>query len=153
MASARPLHRLRRRARAALLRAAARWAPAGDAPLPKLADLERVLLVHVNFRLGNTVLVTPAVAALTEAAPTTRFDFLGGPAAVPVMRGHRLARVLAVARADVGRPLALARLLRTLRAARYDAAVHLSPATSSFGGFLVWASGARHRIGCRRAQG
>jgi ADP-heptose:LPS heptosyltransferase len=43
--------------------------------------------------------------------------------------------------------------VRTLRAARYDAAVHLSPATSSLGGFLVWGSGAPHRIGCRRASG
>lgn len=153
MPGALSLHRLRRRARAALLRAAAPWAPAGDTPPPKLADLERVLLVHVNFRLGNTLLATPAVPALTEACPATRFDFLGGPAAPRVLRGQRLERVLTVARGDLGRPLALARLVGALQAARYDAAVHLSPATSSLGGFLVWASGAPHRIGGRRAQG
>jgi len=147
------LHRLRRHARGALLRAAAPWAPAGDAPLPKLADLGRVLLVHVNFRLGNTLLATPAVAALAEACPATRFDFVGGPAAPQILRGHRLERVLAVSRRELGRPLRLASLVRELRRARYDAAVHLSPATSSLGGFLVWASGAAHRIGCRRAQG
>lgn len=147
------LHRLRRRARAALLRAAAPWAPAGDAPMPKLADLEHVLLVHLNFRLGNTLLATPAVAALTEACPGTRFDFLGGPAARLVLRGQRVERVLAMSRGELGRPLGLARLIRDLRQARYGAAVHLSPATSSLGGFLVWASGAPHRIGCRRAQG
>ena len=147
------LHRLRRRVRAALLRAAAPWAPAGDAPLPKVADLERVLLVHVNFRLGNTLLATPAVAALTEAFPTTRFDLLGGPAASLVMRGQRLERVIAVARGGLGHPVQLAALVRMLRGVRYDAAVHLSSATSSLGAFLVWASGATHRIGGRRAQG
>jgi heptosyltransferase III len=136
-----------------LLRAAARFAPPGDAPLPKLGDLERVLLVNVSFRLGNTLLATPAVAALAEACPATRFDFLGGPAAPVVMRGQRLERVLGVARRELGQPLQLAGLVRALRAARYDAAVHLSSATSSLGGFLVWASGAPHRIGCRRAQG
>lgn len=147
------LHRLRRRARAALLRAAAPWAPAGDAPLPKLGDLGRVLLVHVNFRLGNTLLATPAVAALAEACPDTRFDFVGGPAAPVVLRGQRIERVFALSRGEVGRPLRLARLIRELRRGRYDAAVHLGPATSSLGGFLVWASGAPHRVGCRRAQG
>jgi len=136
-----------------MLRAAAPWAPRGDAPLPKLTDLGRVLLVNVNFRLGNTLLATPAVAALAEACPATRFDFLGGPAAPLVMRGQRLERVLGVARREFGQPLRLAGLIRALRGARYDAAVHLSPATSSLGGFLVWASGAPHRIGCRRAQG
>lgn len=147
------LHRLRRRARAAALRAVAPWAPAGDAPLPKLADLGRVLLVHVNFRLGNTLLATPAVAALTEACPATRFDLLGGPAAAPILRGQRIERVRTVERGDLGRPLRLLRLIRALRREGYGAAVHLSPATSSLGGFLVWASGAPHRIGCRRAQG
>ena len=148
-----PQHRLRRRTRAALLRAAARWAPPGDAPLPDLAKLGRVLLVHVNFRLGNTLFATPAVAALTEACPDTRFDLVGGPAAPLVMRGQRLERVLVVARGDLARPWRLARLVRVLRAARYDAAIHLSPATGSLGGFLISASGATHRIGGRRPQG
>lgn len=147
------LHRLRRRTRAGLLRLAAPFAPRGDAPLPRLASLDRVLLVLVNFRLGNTLLATPAVAALAEACPDTRFDFLGGPAAPAVMQGQRLERVLALSRAELRRPARLARLVGDLRGARYAAAVHLSPATSSFGGFLVWASGAPHRIGCRRAQG
>jgi ADP-heptose:LPS heptosyltransferase len=147
------LRRLRRSVRASLLRAAAPWAAPGDAPLPKLAELERVLLVHVNFRLGNTLLATPAVAALVEACPATRFDFLGGPAAPAVLHGQRLERVIGIARRDLAHPLRLPRLVRALRGARYDAAIHLSTATSSLGGFLVWASGAPHRIGCRREQG
>jgi ADP-heptose:LPS heptosyltransferase len=149
----RSLHRLRRRVRGALLRAATAWAPAGNAPLPKLADLERVLLVHVNFRLGNTLLATSAVAALTEACPATRFDLVGGPAAPLVMRGQRLGRVIPVARDVLGRPWRLAQLVRALRRGRYDAALHLGTATGSLGAFLVWASGAPHRIGGRRARG
>lgn len=136
-----------------MLRVAARWAPRGDDPLPELAGLERVLLVHVNFRLGNTLLSTAAVAALAEAYPATRFDFLGGPAAPAVLGGQRLARVLAVSRAGLANPLALARLLRSLRAARYQAAIHVGPATGSLGALLVRASGAPCRIGCRRADG
>jgi ADP-heptose:LPS heptosyltransferase len=147
------LHRLRRRARAGLLRLAAPLAPAGDAPVPALGALGRVLLVAVNFRLGNTLLATPAVAALTEACAHTRFDFLGGPAAPAMLKGWPLGGVRVVGRRDLARPHRLARLVGALRAERYDAALHLSPATSSLGGFLVWASGATHRIGARRERG
>ncbi|HSJ98159.1 MAG TPA: glycosyltransferase family 9 protein, partial [Myxococcota bacterium] len=54
---------------------------------------------------------------------------------------------------ELANPVRVARLTRDLRSARYDAAVHLSPASSSLGGLLVRASGAPHRIGARRAQG
>jgi ADP-heptose:LPS heptosyltransferase len=147
------LHRLRRRSQRAALRAAARLAPPRDAPLPALAGLERVLLVFVNFRIGNTVLATPGVAALAEACPRTTFDFVGGPSAAAVMKGHRLRRVLGVSRRDVAAPLRLARLVRALRGERYDAALHLGPATGSLGGLVVAFSGAPHRIGCRRGEG
>ena len=147
------LHRLRRRVRAGILRLAAPLSATGDIPVPDLAALERVLLVFVNFRLGNTVLATAGVAALTESCPKTRFDFLGGPAAPAVMQGHRLERIWALSRVDVGVPHRLAQLVAELRRQEYTAAIHLSLATSSLGGLLVCASGATHRIGCRRRQG
>ncbi len=147
------LHRLRRRVRAGILRLAAPLSATGDAPVPDLATLDRVLLVYVNFRLGNTVLATPGVAALTESCPRTRFDFLGGPAALAVMQGQRLDRIWALTRTDVGVPHRLAQLVAELRRQQYAAAIHLSLATSSLGGMLVYASGAMHRIGCRRRQG
>lgn len=147
------LHRLRRRVRAAILRLAAPLSAAGDVPVPDLSAFERVLLVFVNFRLGNTVLATAGVAALTESCPKTRFDFLGGPAAPAVMQGQRLERIWALSRVDVGVPHRLAQIIAELRRQQYSAAVHLSLATSSLGGLLVCASGATHRIGCRRRQG
>jgi ADP-heptose:LPS heptosyltransferase len=147
------LHRLRRRVRAGLLRLAAPFAATGDVPVPDLSTLERVLLVYVNFRLGNTVLATPGVAALTESCPRTRFDFVGGPAAPAVMQGQRLGQIRALSRSDVGAPHRLAQIVAELRRQRYAAAIHLGLATSSLGGLLVCASGATHRIGCRRRQG
>lgn len=147
------LHRLRRRVRAAILRLAAPLAVPGDHPLPDLTSLDRILLVHVNFRLGNTILATPAVAALAESCPKTVFDFLGGPAASAVMRGQRLERIWTLSRTDVGAAHRLAQIVAMLRRQHYAAAIHLSLATSSLGGLLVCASGATHRIGCRRRQG
>jgi ADP-heptose:LPS heptosyltransferase len=142
--------KLRRRARWALLRALVPLAPRGNAPLPALRKLRRILLVSVNYRLGNTVLSTVPLSAVVEALPNAELDFLGGPAAPAVVEGHPLRRVHVVGRFDLIRPLRLWRLLRRLRGEHYDAAVHLSLATESVGAFLTGLSGAEHRIGCLR---
>ncbi len=60
--------------RKTLLPLLGRSAPAGDAPLPDLASFDRILLTFVNWRLGNNVLITPAVHALTTAYPPTRVN-------------------------------------------------------------------------------
>lgn len=148
----RQLRRLRRGLRNALLGAATRFSPRGDAPLPDLRKCRRVLLVAVNFRLGNTILATAGVSALLEALPGVELDFVGGPAAAAVFASFPLRRVRVVARRDVLSPLRLARLVRELRGSGYDAAIHLSTATSSLGAFLTGVSGGTHRIGCRRGE-
>ena len=136
-----------------ILRAAARFAPDGTAPLPELGALRRVLLVYVNWRLGNNVLVTPAVQGLTERYPDTRFEFVGGPAAAVVLRGFGLDRITAISRSQLLDPVRLALFVRRLRRERYDAAIHVHSSTGTIGAFLVGMSGAPIRIGCRRSQG
>jgi lipopolysaccharide heptosyltransferase III len=135
------------------LRRAARYAHPGDETLPDLRSLRRVLLVALNFRLGNTIVATPGIAALVEALPGVEVDFLGGPSAPAVARGLGLRRVIGVRRADVYLPWRLLRLARSLRSQRYDAAVHVSFSTASAGAFLMRLSGARHRVGCMRGEG
>jgi ADP-heptose:LPS heptosyltransferase len=148
-----PWRRLRRGARGALLRALSLGAGAGDAPLPDLRALRRILLVSVSQRLGNTVLATAGVAALERALPEAELGFVGGSPAPALLEGFRLARVHALDRADPFLPWRLARLVAALRRERYDAAIHLGTATGSLGAFLVAASGAPHRIGVRRRDG
>jgi len=147
------LRRLRRSLRRPLLRLAGLGSGDGSAPLPDLHACRRILLVSVNQRLGNTVLPTGAVAALADALPQAELHFVGGSPAPAVMRGQRLASVLAVARWDPFKPWRLFALLRAIRRLRCDAAIHLSTATGSLGALLVAASGAPHRIGVRRAEG
>jgi ADP-heptose:LPS heptosyltransferase len=148
-----PLRRLRRSLRRPLLMLAGLASGDGSAPLPDLRACRRILLVCVNQRLGNTVLPTGAVAALADALPETELHFVGGAPAPAVLGGLRLASVRAVARWDPFKPWRLLGLLRAIRSLRCDAAIHLSTATGSLGGFLVAASGARHRIGVQRADG
>ena len=56
-----------------VLRAVAKTAPDGNEPLPDLKAAKRILLVLVNYRMGNTVLATPAVSALIDALPMAEF--------------------------------------------------------------------------------
>ena len=148
-----PLRRLRRSLRRPLLLLAGLASGDGERPLPDLRACRRILLVSVNQRLGNTVLPSGAVAAIAGALPDAELHFVGGSLAPALLRGQRLASVLAVARSDPWKPWRLFRLLRAIRRLRCDVAIHLSTATGSLGGFLVAASGAPHRIGVRREGG
>ncbi|MBM4064193.1 MAG: glycosyltransferase family 9 protein [Planctomycetes bacterium] len=136
-----------------MLRAVAKTAPDGNEPLPDLRAAKRILLVLVNYRMGNTVLATPAVSALIDALPMVEFSFVGGPYASGILKGYNLKHVYIVSRRDSWLPLRMGRLIRTLRQKRYDVAIHLSMATASLGAFIMYASGAKHRIGCRGSVG
>ena len=128
-------------------------APPGTEPLPDLASFDRVLLSFVNWRLGNNVLITPAVHALTSAYPNVAFDFLGGPSCVPILQGFPLARVHVVTRGQVVDPVRLAWFVRGLRRRGYPAAIHVHPGTATLGAFFTGMSRAPVRIGSLRESG
>ena len=130
-----------------------RSAPPGDEPLPDLGSFDRVLLSFVNWRLGNNVLITPAVQALTDAYPHVQFDFVGGPSAVPVLKGFRLGTVHVVTRAQVIDPIRLWAYGRRLRKLAYPAAIHVHPGTATLGAYFTGLSRAPVRIGCIRSAG
>ncbi len=125
-------------------------APDGDAPPPDLKAARRILLVLVNFRLGNNVMVTPAVRALCDALDGATLDFLGGPAARSLLAGFPLRTIHVIERSDLWRPWRLLRRLRALRRERYDVAIHLADASTSLGALLTYLSGAPQRIGSAR---
>ena len=147
------LRKLTRRMCRTVLRAVAKAAPNGTEPLPDLRVAKRILLVLVNYRMGNTILATPAVSALIDALPMAKFSFVGGPYAPGILKGYNLQHVYTVSRQDSWMPLRMGRLIRTLRQESYDVAIHLSMATASLGAFIMYASGAKHRIGCRGSVG
>jgi heptosyltransferase-3 len=148
-----PWRRLRRALRAAALRGLAGRFGDGSAPPPDWRSVQRVLLVCVNQRLGNTLVASAGLAAVARSLPQAELAFVGGAPAAALLRGFPLARVHVVERRDAARPWRLVGLVRALRRERYDVALHLSTATGSLGALLVGASGARHRLGVRRAEG
>lgn len=141
-----------------VLRSAAIWAlsrraPVGDVPLPSFAGMDRILLTYVNWRLGNTVLVLPLVAAFTDAFPDVRFEFLGGPSSATLLQGYPLDAVHTIDRGTVQNPIRFARALSRVRRGAYDAVVHVHSSTGTIGAVVTGMSGAPCRVGCRRPRG
>jgi len=123
------------------------------AELPRLDQARRILLVYLNHRLGNTLLVTPAVAALRAQLPSAEIDFLGSPVATPVLAGLGVNRVWTAERWRLASPPHALALCRALRSRRYDVAIHLGFSGRSLGAVLTGLSGATHRIGCVSSRG
>jgi heptosyltransferase-3 len=117
-------------------------------PLPdQLARVRRVLLVRPNFRLGNLVLATPVIAALRRALPDVELDVLcGAPYADLFACDPAVRETIGVPRDLHRHPVTLARLVRRLRARRYDLVIDAARGSSFLGAFFARASGARLRV-------
>jgi len=104
-------------------------------------EVKRVLVVRLRS-IGDAVLATPSLLALRRFLPEAEIDVLLEDWVAPVLEGFReVDRVIAVERSNWAR----ARLIGTLRAARYDVAFNLHGGTTAT--FLTKASNARHRVG------
>jgi lipopolysaccharide heptosyltransferase II len=104
--------------------------------------VERVLVVRLRS-IGDTVLATPSLTALRRFLPNARIDVLLEDWVAPVLTGFPdVDEVITVPRSGTG---ARVRVAAALRARRYDVAYNLHGGTTA--GFLVRASGARHRVG------
>jgi ADP-heptose:LPS heptosyltransferase len=124
-----------------------RFGPPGDAPPPDLRARKSVLFVLVNQRLGNTVLAASAAEAAARALPGCRVGFLGGPAGPTLLAAAPLACVHVFAPRDRFRPWRWVALVRELRRARYEVAVHLGSSAAALGALLTGVSGAPERVG------
>jgi len=121
-----------------------------DGSLDDVRDVRRVLLVRPNFRIGNTLLATPLVAALHRRFPAASVDVLAGDVTATLLEQLPIDRVHTVSRGCLVRPWRFVALFRELRRRRYDVAV--DGGMSSFsGGLYAYLTGAPHRIGHRGA--
>lgn len=111
------------------------------------SSVRRILVVRVDL-LGDTVLTTPAIAALRRGYPYAQIDVLVQQSTADVLAGERdIARVITfnpkALRQKNGWRTAL-RLLRRLRKAHYDVAISVS---GDIGSILTRLSGARRTFG------
>jgi heptosyltransferase-3 len=122
----------------------------GRRALPDPAELDRVrrvLLVRPNFRLGNLVLVTPAIAVLRRRLPGVELDVMcGAPYAELFACDAAVRETIAVPRDLHRRPAEMVRLVRRLRARRYDLVIDGARGSSFLGAFFTWATGGALRV-------
>jgi heptosyltransferase III len=118
-----------------------------------LSSCRRVLVVRVNVRMGNLLLVTPALAALRNALPDARLDVLCYETYAPLLaHDPDIDRMLGFHRRMLCNPRALARLIRTLRRERYDLVVEGARGASLFGALLTAVSGGRYRVAAAESR-
>lgn len=102
----------------------------------------RLLVIKLGS-LGDIVFTLPAVAALRQAFPTSRLDWVVERRWAPLLVGNPdLSELLVLA--DSG-PRAFLTLLRQVRRNGYDVAIDFQGLYKS--ALLCWASGARRRVG------
>lgn len=105
----------------------------------------RVLYLRYD-RIGDMVLATGIIRAIVAAQPTVTVDVLASRRNADVLRGNP--SVGKVHTIDKSRPWTFLTALARIRRARYDAVLDAMVMTSSLTAMLLmWASGARHRIG------
>jgi ADP-heptose:LPS heptosyltransferase len=105
------------------------------------SGVRRVLLVRLRS-IGDTVLMTPCLAALKSWRPDIEITVLSEPLAAPLLEDHPHVDCLLVARPGFA---ARARAVRQLRHLRFDFAFNLHGGTTAT--FLARMSGARRSVG------
>ena len=114
---------------------------------PRSESIKQVLLVRANFRMGNAILALPAIAAFRKNFPDARIDFVGSPISALLFQHQPLNTHYTAARRFPQVLWQYPRLIRSLRANRYDLAVDLSCSQSGLAAFIIGFSGARIRAG------
>jgi heptosyltransferase III len=109
--------------------------------LPDWSLARKVLLIRLRS-IGDTVLMTPCLAALKSLRPDLQIAVVSEPLAAPLLEDHPLVdHLIVVEKSLAGR----ARLVRELRREPYDVAFNLHGGTTATG--LARLAGAKWTIG------
>lgn len=109
--------------------------------------IEKILLVRANFRMGNSILATPAITLFRRNFSRARIDFVGGPISRILFQNLPINHHYRITRRFPNASWAYLVLLRKIRSVGYDLAVELSCSQSAMGSFIVGFSGSRFRVG------
>jgi lipopolysaccharide heptosyltransferase II len=111
------------------------------------AEVERVLVIRLRS-IGDTVLTTPSLVALSRFLPHAKIHILLEDWVAPLLESSTLVdRVIAIPRHSKS---ARARLAREMHRAGYDVVYNLHGGTTAT--FLTRATGATHRVGFTHYQ-
>jgi ADP-heptose:LPS heptosyltransferase len=111
--------------------------------------IERILLVRATFRLGDSILATPAIFLFRRNFPHARIDFVGAPIAKVLYRNLPVDHLFTITKRFPDASWAYLALVKQIRSVGYDLAVDVSASKSAMASCIVGFSGARFRAGCR----
>jgi len=119
--------------------------PAPVDPL-KLENVQQVLLLRPNFRIGNTLISTPLIPAIRRKFPSARLDYLGADTTAILLENLPIDNVFRMSRSFILRPWAYLRLLHQLNKQKYDLVIKIGK--GSFSEMLcMYFLNARYRMG------
>jgi ADP-heptose:LPS heptosyltransferase len=100
------------------------WRPFRSAPATaRLVQLNRVLFVRIDDRVGEALLMTPAISAFKRRWPSSQLHLLVHPSAARVLDRHpAVDRLVPLGSTAKGLP-SLTRTIRALRRERYEVVV------------------------------
>jgi heptosyltransferase-3 len=111
--------------------------------------IRKILLVRGNFRMGDSVLTSPAILLFRKNFPDARIDFVGSPMSRTLFENLPIDRHYEITRRFPDASWSYFSLLKRIRSERYDLAVDVSGSQSAMGAFVVGFSGAHLRAGLR----
>lgn len=112
-------------------------------------EIRKILLVRGLFRLGDSILATPAISLLHENFPAAAIDFVGPRVTARLFQKLPIAHYYEIHRTFPKVCWSYLVLLWRLRRAKYDLALDVSGSSAAMGAFIVGFSGARLRAGMR----
>ena len=111
--------------------------------------IEKILLVRATFRMGDSVLATPAVFIFRSNFPHARIDFIGPVISKSLFQNLPIVQYYQIYQRPPKAAWAYVPLMKRIRATKYDLAIDVSCGKSALGAFIVGFSGARFRVGLR----
>jgi heptosyltransferase III len=117
-------------------------------------QIRSILVVRINYRIGNTLFLTPLIQALEKEMPAAKIDILIGAAFTkPLLSGFENVRtVYDFPRKLLKNPFFLIRYIRQLRSCRYDLVLNPNSGSGSDRLATFLARG-RYKLGACKEEG
>jgi heptosyltransferase-3 len=111
--------------------------------------VRKILLVRGIFRMGDSILSTPAIFLFRKNFPAAQIDFVGSPISKQLFKNLPINHHYEIHNRFPFVCWTYLALLKRIRAQGYDLAVDVSGSSSALSSFIVGFSGARFRAGLR----
>ena len=112
-------------------------------PIPQ-KDIKKILIIRVNYRIGNIIFQTPLINAISEIFPNAKIDFmLGAPYITPLIEGMpNINKVYSFDRKLLTKPLQAIKLVNEINQNNYDLTItsNLGSSSDKIATFLVKAN-------------